>query len=215
MPPRIHPNGKLVVITGRPAAGKDFISNLLETDPLFSKWQFSRLVTYATRPPRPGEKHGIDHYFISHSELFELEQQNQLVESPILTGSTYKATPKKEFHRVIHQGKKLYWRIDPSLAVKVATGDFFASQFPLIQSRHLQQNTLTIFVDAPKEVLERRRKSRDGAAYSESDYHQRDRYESEILAKHPDVFHAVIQNLDDNLDQTLQQLHQLISTHLS
>lgn len=46
-----------------------------------------------TRPPRPGEKSGVDYTFLSVDEFLVMERSNNLLESG-LYGGNYYGTPK-------------------------------------------------------------------------------------------------------------------------
>lgn len=56
--------GKLVILSAPSGCGKTTISHHLEKDPKFFK-----SISATTRAPRPGEKHGVDYYFITKEEF--------------------------------------------------------------------------------------------------------------------------------------------------
>lgn len=213
----IHPDGRLLVISGRPAAGKDFVAALLE-QPEFSQFNLSRLVTCASRPPRLNaatgrqEVHGVDYIFVSPEELERMEINGELVEKRVPTGNTHKATPKSQFHDILYQGKRLYWRIEPYLAARVAEGSFFDEMFTVAESEHLKKITLVVYVDAPEEVLNARRIARDGQNFQPEVYLHRDAYEKEIISRASDVFANILNNLDDNVEETKQRLFELVNS---
>lgn len=68
--------GKLFYIIGKSAAGKDTVyKKILETFPILKP-----LVTYTTRPMRPGEQEGVQYHFIDHDKMQELIQQGLVYE---------------------------------------------------------------------------------------------------------------------------------------
>lgn len=52
-----------ILLTGITATGKSTIASLLQ------KNGYERIITYTTRNPRPGEKDGVDYYFLSNDEF--------------------------------------------------------------------------------------------------------------------------------------------------
>ncbi len=68
--------GKLYVIMGKSATGKDTIFQML----MSRNKDLKQLVTYTTRPIRCGETHGKEYYFVSHDELCELQQAGKVIE---------------------------------------------------------------------------------------------------------------------------------------
>ena len=57
----------LIIIAGRSGSGKTTTANKLAEDP-----EITKLVTYTTRQPRPGEIHEKDYYFLT-KEVFQKE----------------------------------------------------------------------------------------------------------------------------------------------
>lgn len=211
---RFHPDGRLIILTGKSGSGKDFIADCILGHPELANAGVRRLVTCADRSPRPGEIHGLHYYFVDPDELNLMAQQSDLVETPLLYGGSRKATPRHEFTRVLYQGAKLLWRIDPSLAVKVASGKFYNSQFTPDEAAFLKQVTIVIYIDASPEMLERRRRCRDGDKYDPQEYLARDLADQEILAQHSHHLPHIIDNPDCKHGHTPQTVLDLISAHL-
>lgn len=59
----------MIVLIGCSGSGKSTIQKVL-----FDKYNFSRLVTYTTRPPRKNEVDGIDYHFISEKDFKEKQK---------------------------------------------------------------------------------------------------------------------------------------------
>jgi guanylate kinase len=206
--------GCLIVITGASGTGKDAVMEKVMECQDIGNLGFCKVVTCTDRPPRlnanPPEVDGIHYHFVTPQELIRMEKANELVEPRTLTGTSYKATPKFEIERLI-TGENLIWRIDPSRAAKVATGEFFDEMFP-DHSEILKKNTLVICVNAPKEVISSRRKSRDKEKYDPKEYEERDNQEFEhlqVLLKKA----CVIDNLDGMLEQTVSSSLNLVKNH--
>lgn len=199
-----NPNtGILVVITGASGAGKDSVMEGFLKDPRIKEINLKQVVTCNDRQPRPGEIDGVQYHFISNQKLKEMESCNELVEPITLTGTSNKATPKSEIERLF-TGENLIWRIDPSRAAEVASGDFFKKIFSN-NAEEFQNHTLVLFVTAPKSEIETRRKTRDSDKYQPIEYEARDNQEKpflEILANTA----IPIQNLDGKLNEAINSV---------
>ncbi|KKQ25366.1 MAG: Guanylate kinase [Candidatus Woesebacteria bacterium GW2011_GWA1_37_8] len=198
--------GQLIVITGLSGSGKDtVIDNLLKRFP-----EFRRLITCTDRLPRDGEIHGVHYFFVKPKILDLMHKSKELVEVPLKYGTSRKATPKSEFHKVIYDGHKVIWRIDTSLAAKVATHCFFDEQFTKYESRILKTISEVIFITSPKNTLHQRRKARDKESYDPNDYKQRDNQDKSVLVQYKSVFSHVIVNENGKLKQTVDTITEII-----
>lgn len=70
-------NNKVIVFTGPSGVGKATVENKLFEDKSL-RLQFS--ISATTRAPRPGEKHGVQYYFLSHEEFDKLIAEDAFVE---------------------------------------------------------------------------------------------------------------------------------------
>ena len=77
--------GLLVVISSPSGGGKDSVINALLK--IFKS--STRLVTTTSRPPRPGNKEGVDYYFISTEEFEKRVAAGGFVEHNIYNGNYY------------------------------------------------------------------------------------------------------------------------------
>ena len=133
------PPGKAIIFSAPSGSGKTtLVRHLLATH---SNLSFS--VSATTRPPRPGEVHAQDYYFLSPVAFKELIQQNAFVEwEEVYPGRSY-GTLKSEIDRIWKNGKNVIFDIDVKggLALK----EYFGSQ------------ALAVFVQAPSlEILKHR-----------------------------------------------------------
>jgi guanylate kinase len=202
--------GFLLVITGASGAGKDSVMLELLKHPLVKKLNLKKIVTCTDRLPRPGETHGIDYHFVTHKTLTEMDKNGELVEEITLTGSSNKATPKSEIERLL-KGEDLVWRIDPSRAAEVATGNFFKKHFP-DHSEILQKRTVILCITAPEKDIAKRRKVRDGKSYSPKEYFARDKQELPHLTILREKA-VVINNLEGQLEKTVNLAVNLTRLH--
>jgi len=198
--------GKLLVVTGFSGSGKDAIIEEI----LIRDKSFRRLVTCTDRPPRPGEIHGKHYYFCTSKELSEMYDRHELVEKPLLYGSSRKATPKKEFKKIINEGASLIWRIESSLSAQVASGKFFDEQFSPKDAQTLKKSTTVVFITAPKKTLVSRRKRRDGKNYEPKEFAQRDRQDAAILTKYGRLFSHIVNNEENKLSEATGDIIKLL-----
>jgi len=83
----------LFVVTGPSGSGKGTVmaSLLREVSGL------KKAVTYTTRPPRPGEKDGLDYHFISEEELWRKIRTGDIFEYERVYGDHYYGSPSHIF----------------------------------------------------------------------------------------------------------------------
>jgi guanylate kinase len=203
---QISPTGKLVVISGFSGSGQDAtMEELLHQCP-----DYQRIVTCCDRSPRPGiEVDGVHYHFVTPEELDRMDKQNELVEPPKLYGTSRKATPKKEFEKV-RSGQKIVWRIDPSLAGQVASGEFFDTQFSPEEADMFKQITTVIFVTAPRDTIVKRRQNRDGDRYDPSEYTIRDEQAQQAFTQYRSHFTHIIDNQDGRLCEVVNLIVQIV-----
>lgn len=69
--------GKLIVLMGKSASGKDTIYNLLKAD---ESLDLQQIVPYTTRPQRAGEKDGEAYHFVTEEEFNVLLEKGRVIE---------------------------------------------------------------------------------------------------------------------------------------
>lgn len=62
---------------GKSACGKDTLYKRIITDKSLS---IQTLIPYTTRPPRSGERNGVEYFFLLEQEQLQLEQQGKIIE---------------------------------------------------------------------------------------------------------------------------------------
>ena len=83
---------KRVILAGKGASGKDHLRQMLLDAGLVY------CVSHTTRPPRNGEVHGIDYYFVSDDEARSMIESGDFVEYTKFNGWIY-GTSRNEFQK--------------------------------------------------------------------------------------------------------------------
>lgn len=122
----------LIVISGPSGVGKDTIARrLIERHPE----SFYFVVTATTRPPRPGEVHGRDYFFLSSDEFARMIDEDELLEYALVYND-YKGVPKAQIRDALTSGRDVIMRVDPQGAATI---------------RKLVPRAITIFLTAESE----------------------------------------------------------------
>jgi len=134
-------SGKLFVITAPSGAGKtSLIEAVMRDDP-----SLKISVSYTTRPPRKGEKNGVDYHFVDEATFKGMRQRGEFLESAEVHGNHY-GTAKRVILDAVKRGDDLILEIDWQGAQQV---------------RRLYPDCIGIFILPPSiEELERRMRAR-------------------------------------------------------
>jgi guanylate kinase len=99
--------GRLFVITGPSGVGKGtLISRLMERVP-----ELELSTSATTRPPRPGERNGVDYHFMSPGEFERRAAAGELLEHAIYSGHRY-GTPRSEVEPRLARGTSVLLEIE-------------------------------------------------------------------------------------------------------
>ena len=137
------PKGKILILTAPSGAGKTTVVRHLMK--YFPQLGFS--VSATTRPPRPGEIHGQDYYFLDAEDFTQKIENGDFVEYEEVYPGRFYGTLRSEVERIWSKGQAIVFDIE----VKGATNI----------KRLYPQNSLAVFVSPPtKEVLFERLRNR-------------------------------------------------------
>ena len=136
--------GLLLLVTAPSGAGKTTLcQNLLNANP-----NTVRAITCTTRPPREGEKDGVDYYFLDAADFLKRVQAGNFLEHATVYGNSY-GTLKSEVVNKLRQGKDVLLSVDVQGAATIRER---AEEDP-----ELKRALLSIFLAPPSlDVLEKR-----------------------------------------------------------
>lgn len=166
--------GRLVVISGPSGSGKSTIC-----DRLIEREGFERVVTCTTRPPRPGERHGVDYQFLDREEFERAIREGRFVEWARVHDRLY-GTPRDALERALEEGRTVLLNIDVQGARQVAASGIG----PRVE----------VFVVAPDLETLRRRLERRGTDGPEEIERRIEAARAELRER--DRYHHVVVNED-------------------
>jgi guanylate kinase len=106
--------GDLFVVAAPSGAGKTSLTRaLLEREP-----GIRLSVSYTTRPPRPGERDGVDYHFVAAERFWALQSGGEFLEHAQVHGNWY-ATGATWLKAQVDQGQDVLLEIDWQGALQV------------------------------------------------------------------------------------------------
>lgn len=186
-------DGKLIIFSAPSGAGKTtIVRHLLQKFP-----QLSFSISATTRPPRAGEKHGTDYYFISKEEFLHRIARHEFVEFEEVYSGAFYGTLMSELERIWGEEMHVIFDID------VEGGLRLKKKYP--------ERSLAIFVQPPSlDTLKKRLAAR--GTDSPEKLEERYRKASRELAYAP-RFDVVLVN--DQLEKACAEAEQLVGTFLA
>lgn len=182
-------SGRIVIVSGPSGAGKSTVlRRLLDQAP----WPLALSVSATTRPPRPGERDGIDYFFLSKDDFAARRARDEFLEWKEVFGrGDWYGTLWSQVTTGLQQGKWLILEIDVAGAMTVV------ERYP---------DAITIFLHPGSiDELERRLRGR-GTESAESLQRRLEvaRQEIEFLPRYQ---HAVV---NDDPDRSAQEIIRLL-----
>ena len=137
----MNDKGTLFVVSGPSGAGKGTVcSAFMEKHP-----ECLLSVSATTRSPRPGEKDGVNYFFLTEEEFKEKIANDGFLEHAVFCGNYY-GTPKDAVLNAIENGKDVILEIEVQGAMQVR--------------RHYPEAAFVFVVPPSMEVLEARLRGR-------------------------------------------------------
>jgi guanylate kinase len=178
----------LVVISGAAGVGKDSLIQRMKE----RGCPFHFVVTATDRPPRPGEVHGIDYFFISTEAFTRMIEQDELLEHAVVYGQ-HKGVPRQQVREAIASGKDVVMRVDVQGVATI---------------RRIAPEAISIFLTASsEEELERRLQSRGTDSLEQ--LQKRIAIAREEMKRLPEFDYVVI-NHDGALDRAVDDVLAII-----
>lgn len=140
--PKVARRGVLYILSSPSGAGKTTLARrLIEAD-----LGITMSVSVTTRKPRPGERDGVDYYFVDAAGFEKMKSGGELLEWATVFGNSY-GTPRAAVSAAIDDGKDVLFDIDWQGAQQL--------------SEKMKGDVVRVFVLPPSgQVLEQRLKSR-------------------------------------------------------
>ncbi len=181
---------RVFVITGPSGVGKGtLIRGLMERLP-----QLELSVSATTRPPRPGEKEGVDYHFLAPEEFERRVQEGDFVEHADYAGRRY-GTLRSELDRRVGAGVPVVLEIEVQGARQV---------------REAMPEAVQVFIAPPS--LEALRTRLIGRGTDDpQEVERRLRVAEQELAAQSEFGHVVV---NDRLEDALDQLTQIVAGSL-
>lgn len=190
-------SGKIIVIAAPSGCGKSTIIKAIFSEENASELDLRFSISATTRGPRPGEKHGVNYYFLSEEEFRDAIAEGEFIEYEEVYPGRFYGTLRSEVDRIIGEGHNVILDIDVNGALGVK--ELYGSQ------------ALTVFVRPPS-IDELRRRLEARATETPDVIDQRiDRAEYE-LSRAPQFDRIVV---NDNLDEAVRQTRNLIDGFIS
>lgn len=119
--------GRLFVLSGPSGVGKSTVLARLRRD-VPQLWYS---VSATTRPPRPGETHGLNYFFVTPEEFADLIGGGQMLEHAVFAGNHY-GTPRGPVEEHLAAGEDVLLEIDVQGARQVRSAPGLGSAAVLV-----------------------------------------------------------------------------------
>lgn len=188
--------GKVIIFSAPSGSGKSTIINNLRSR---NGFPFSFSVSATNRPPRQGEQHGIDYFFLSTEEFIKRKDEGDFLETCEVYPGRYYGTLKSEVLRQCDEGQNIVLDVDVEGGIAI--------------KKIFQDKALSIFIMPPSiEVLRSRLENR-GTDTPEKIEERLQRAEYEIsLSKDYDII-VTNDDLETAVDKAEERIRDFLGRH--
>ena len=134
--------GKVIIISAPSGSGKTTITRFLLSQNL--NLHFS--VSACSRKKRPNELDGVDYHFIGLNEFKERLKKNEFLEWEEVYKDSFYGTLREDVISKLDSGKNIIFDIDVKGALSL--------------KRIFKHESLTVYIDVPEKIIERRLRDR-------------------------------------------------------
>ena len=188
-------NNKLFVLVGKSASGKSTILN-----DVLSKLDIPVLLSNTTRPPRDNEIDGVDYNFVD-MHTFDTDYKNEnILEYDVFRLDSLKQT-------WVYYTKKSDLLLPQTSQIKVVSPTGLAQ---LMSNKELKDNIVSIFIDCPDKLRQKRYLSRSISPDSMSDRFERD----EKAFQHLFTDYIILNDENTSIHEASNQLIDIIEKEL-
>lgn len=178
-----------MVVSGPSGAGKDAV--IARVRGALPSAHF--VVTATTRPPRPGEREGVDYHFVSDGEYDRLLAEEGFLEHAAVYAHRY-GVPRAEVRDALSRGEDVIVRVDVQGAATI---------------KRLVPGAVLVFL-APGSAEELEERLRGRATDEGADLRARMDTAAQEMARRATFDHVVI-NADGHLEEAVSQVLALIA----
>lgn len=163
----IRRRGLMLVLSSPSGAGKSSTARAL----LARDDQIVMSVSATTRPPRSGERDGVDYHFVDPARFEALVAEDALLEHARVFGHLY-GTPRAPVEAALSAGRDVLFDIDwqGTQQVKQSAGEDLVSVFLLPPSRRELERRLRARAQDPEDIIAFRMSKADEEIGHWSDY---------------------------------------------
>jgi guanylate kinase len=185
--PPSHP--LLIVLSGLSGVGKDSVLSALKK----AKFPAYISITATTRAKRPGEKDGVDYYFVSPEKFQEMKDNDELLEFATVYNNSY-GPPAEPVRQALKNGQDVILRIDVQGAETI--------------KKKVPQAVLIFMVTSNLEELEQRLKKRRTETEEQLELRLKTALaEIEKLS----IFDYIVVNREGKIEQTIADIRAIIA----
>ena len=183
------PQPLLILLSGLSGAGKDTVLEGLRK----SKLSFYFSVSATTRPPRAGEKEGVDYHFVTKKQFQQMVDNHEMIEWASVYGNLY-GRAKEPIRQALQKGQDVIVRLDVQGAAAY---------------KKLLPGAIAIFMATPTiDDLEKRLRKRSTETPEELELRIKT---AEDELSHLDIFDYIIVNRENELDRTIADFKAIIA----